>query len=267
MFARRSAGAIGLAVVIGGIYAASLAEAGELREQLKGVARTSLDRSKELAGPCKELEMPSRLPGVNTFFDSAALIQNVTTADPSFRKKLTIAIGLTSTPSAIVIDGNDASPAVDSIFRVVIAALRPSAADSAQAFRIVLEGGKQLKSKMAKSEICAPKLVSINDEVNKPILRTGRVTSPYPTSGPPPGLPAAPRTSMPRVRIDVSGQVVDVTPDGKGGGVTEATRTLWMSKRFAPATLDGVAVESWYNGTKTELVAITRHVQNNEPPR
>lgn len=198
---------------------------------------------------CKPLSDAKKLPALTNLLDSAAVVANLT-ADPSGPSEVLLSVMTGSTPEVFVMDPVVATTAMGTTVRDrVLSSLEPDARNAIPAFRVRVILGQSLGVSVEPSVLCPPR------GKGPPARVSFQVVGP---AGPPGSTPRPPRPRdiIPRIKIGVNGEVLQVDLGG-GTGYPDGDRAFRQSlegQRYEPALLDGRPVQVWLRDKKVELV-------------
>ena len=195
---------------------------------------------------CKALTEAHKLPAVNTLLDSSALVANLPAPIAGGPAEVLVSVLTGATPQVYVMDSAAAGVAGPTIRDRVTTAIRPGARNAIPAFRVRVSLAQPGTLSLEPSVLCDPK------PTGPPRQASFTTIVPAGPGAPPP----RPRTVVPRIKIGVNGEVLQVDL-GAGTGYADGDRSLrqaMQGQRYEPALLDGRPVQVWLREKRVELV-------------
>ncbi len=195
---------------------------------------------------CKPLTELKKMPALTSLLDSGGVVANLPAPDSSYPAEIVISVMTGATPRAFVMDSLAAKTAAGTaVTERVVSSLKPEARNAIPAFRVRVVMGQAASVNVEPSVLCAPR-------AKGPPPRPSSFTIVAPAGARPP----RPQSVIPRIKIGVNGEVLQVDL-GSGTGYPEGDRSMRQSlerQLYEPALLDGRPVQVWLREKQVELV-------------
>jgi len=201
------------------------------------------------AGTCARAPFPTELPPLESVFDTTKLAAELRSVGVSKRVVFGVRLGaLATTPRVRVIERKVSEAVADSAVTVVDAALHESPSDRQWAFRLRVDGERELQMRSERSEVCGATLLpgsesrEIRSEIRSvpatEVTQLRREATEYHFRR---------RSMVHRVLIDTQGRALAVElARSSGDAQMDADQTEYLKQRmFTPTRLDGVPVSAW----------------------
>lgn len=192
------------------------------------------------------------MPAMSALLDSAGLVNRLAGLGGASASDVIVSVRPGAFARASLVSDTSPSAERDSVRALVLGAARADGKDFPASYRVRIAGGAQRTLSIERSALCA----ALTEIGSAP--RGARLGSVEFRAAPGSALSATnpPRQIDPRIKIDGTGMVIDVTL-GSGSGVADVDRSLremLLAQRYTPATLDGHPVSVWTFRGKTELI-------------